>query len=229
MFKPIKSTKVYEQVVEQIKGMIMDGTLKKGDKLPAERDLAEQLQVSRASIREAIRVLEVIGLVESRQGGGNFIRESFENSLFEPLSMVFMLEKSKPQEILELRRIMEIETAALAARKINDKDLEAIREIIEEMKKTDDEIINAALDKEFHYRIAHASGNVLVLNILNAVSILIDEFIKGAREMIVSNEENRHRLAEQHEEIYIALKNHNQKGAIDAMKKHFDFVDKYYY
>ena len=70
MFIPIKSTKVYQQVIIQIKDMIDKGTLKKGDKLPSERTLVEQLQVSRASIREALRALEVIGLIECRQGEG---------------------------------------------------------------------------------------------------------------------------------------------------------------
>ena len=77
MFKPVKNMKVYEQVVDQIKEMVRVGKIKKGDKLPTERVMAEELQVSRTSIREAMRALEVVGLIESRQGAGNYIREAY--------------------------------------------------------------------------------------------------------------------------------------------------------
>ena len=77
-FKPIKNIKVYEQVIEQIKEMIYQGELKRGDKLPSERELRAQFNVSRASIREAFRVLEMIGLIESRPGEGTFIRSDNE-------------------------------------------------------------------------------------------------------------------------------------------------------
>ena len=85
MIEPNKTTKVYEQVIEQIKSKIKSGEIKKGDRLPSEREMAESIGVSRASVREAIRALEVVGLVESRQGAGNYIKTNFDNSLFEPL------------------------------------------------------------------------------------------------------------------------------------------------
>lgn len=74
MFSPIKNTRVYEKAIEQIKDMIVEGTFKKGDKLPSEREMAESLQISRTSIREALRELEIMGLIESRQGDGNFVK-----------------------------------------------------------------------------------------------------------------------------------------------------------
>ena len=131
MFSPIKNTKVYEQVIVQIKDMIDKGTLKKGDKLPSERKLVEQLQVSRASIREALRALEVIGLIECRQGEGNYIKTSFQDNLFEPLSIMFMLEGSNPEAIWELRKIMEVEAAGLASKRITDEQLKELKEITE--------------------------------------------------------------------------------------------------
>lgn len=227
MFNPIKNTKVYEQVIEQIKHMIADGTLKKGDKLPSERDLVEQLKVSRTSIREALRALEIIGLVECRQGEGNFIKESFENSLFEPLSIMFILEESNPKEILELRKIIEVETAALAAQRINDDELAYIKSLIDELKYSQTEENNVRVDKEFHYKIAQASGNYLIQNILNTVSSLIDSFIKNAREKILTDANNIVPLVNQHENIYIALLNHNPQEASEAMRVHLEFANKY--
>lgn len=228
MFTPIKNTKVYEQVVNQIKQMIVEGALKKGDKLPTERDLAEQLQVSRTSVREAIRALEVIGLVESRQGAGNYIRENFENSLLEPMSMMFLLQESSPREIVELRKVLEIETVILAAERITEEELIYLKELLEEMKKSNSEEVNVSLDKRFHYAIARASRNLLIINVLQVISQLVDDLIKGSREKILSVEENRTKLTRQHELIYEALKNSDNKGAFEAMNGHFSLIEQYY-
>ncbi|ERI89658.1 FCD domain protein [Clostridiales bacterium oral taxon 876 str. F0540] len=227
MDAPVKNTKVYEQVIEEIKEMIVSGKLKKGDKLPPERELVEQLQASRASIREALKALQIIGLIESRQGGGNYIRESFEGSLFEPLSIMFSLQNSGPEEILELRKIIEVETAALAAKNINDEELIEIKCIIDQIKESYDEELNAKLDKELHYKIANASGNFLVVVILTAVSSLVDSFIKDARKRILTQAENREILIEHHENLYNALFEHNKGRAAEVMRKHLDFVNEY--
>lgn len=227
MLSPIKNTKVYEQVIEQIKAMIADGTLKKGDKLPAERELVEKLQVSRTSIREAMRAMEIIGLIESKQGGGNFVREDFENNLFEPLSIMFMLEKGDPKEIIELRKIIEVETVALAAMRITDEELESIGNIIQDLKNSANEENAVKIDKRFHYEIAKASKNSLIISILNAISSLIDAYIKDARTRILEDEGNKVLLSSQHEKVYLALKKHDAAEAEEAMKQHLDFANKY--
>ncbi len=227
MLNPIKTTKVYEQVIEQIKGMIADGTLKKGDKLPSERELVEQLQVSRTSIREALRAMEIIGLIECKQGGGNFVREDFKNNLFEPLSIMFMLEKGNPMEIIEVRRIIEVETAALAAERITQEELDSLEKIVEQLKQSMNEDDAVKIDKRFHYEIAQASKNKLIITLLNAISSLIDAYIKDARMKILLEEENRTLLSSQHEKVYLALKRHDIAGAVTAMRQHLDFANEY--
>ena len=191
MFSPIKSTKVYEQVIDQIEGMIDKGTLKKGDKLPSERDLVEQLKVSRTSIREALRALEVIGLIECRQGQGNYIKASFQDNLFEPLSIMFMLEGSNPEEIWELRKIMEVEAVGLASNRITSEQLKELKDITESFMNCENEAIDTEIDKNFHYKIAECSGNILLFNILKTVSTLVDHFIKDARKLILTKQGNK--------------------------------------
>lgn len=227
MFSPIRNTKVYELVIDQIKQMISDGKLVKGDKLPSERDLVDELKVSRTSIREALRVLEVVGLIECRQGEGSFIKGSFEDNLIEPLSIMFMLEGSNADDIIELRKIIEIETAGLAAKRINEKQLEELKELTKIFMSCKDESINGEIDKKFHYKIAEYSGNVLVYNILNTVSALVDNFIKDVRESILLKEENREVLINQHKDIYEAMKNHSSSEARKTMREHLDFATKY--
>lgn len=227
MFSPIKNTKVYEQVIDQIKGMIVNGTLKKGDKLPSERELVEHLQVSRTSIREALRALQIIGLIECKQGEGNYIRDNTDNSLFEPLSIMFMLQDGNPEEIIEVRQIIEVETAAMAAQKITKDELENLDILIKALKNTTDENDNVKIDKKFHYEIARASKNFIIVNILNAISSLIDSYIEGARKKILETDQNKELLVKQHEDIYEALKVRNSKKAAEAMRKHLDFANEY--
>lgn len=227
MFSPIKNTKVYEQVIYQIKDMIDKGILKKGDKLPSERDLVEQLQVSRTSIREALRSLEVIGLIECRQGEGNYIKSNFEDNLFEPLSIMFMLEESNSDEICELRKIMEVEASGLAAKRITDEQLNELKEITQSFINCNDEDMCAEIDKKFHYKIAECSGNILIFNILRTVSNLIDHFIKDARKLILAQQENKEILFLQHQAIYLSMEKHSSQDVRKAMREHLDFANKY--
>jgi len=227
MFSPIKNTKVYEQVMDQIREMIDNGVLKKGDKLPSERDLVEELQVSRASIREALRALEVIGLIECRQGEGNFIKSSFQDNLFEPLSIMYTLEGTNPEDILELRKIMEVEASGLAAKRITDEQLGELKEIMERFENCSDENMNAMIDKELHYKIAEYSGNVLIFNILRTVSHLVDDFIKDTRKLIIADQEKKKILLLQHKEIYLAIEMHSSVAARKAMRQHLDYTNKY--
>ncbi len=229
MFSPVRNTKVYEQVIEQIKSMVEEGTLRKGDKLPSERDLVEQLKVSRASVREALRALEVIGLIECRHGEGNYIKTDFQYNLLEPLSILFMLEGNNPDKIWELRKVMEIEAAGLAAKNITDEQLLRLKELILRFAACEDEKIQAEMDKEFHYAIAEYSGNILIFNILCSISTLIDRFIKDARKSIIVRQENKELLLRQHHEIYLAIEKRSSSAARKAMREHLDFAGRFNY
>jgi len=231
MFSPIKSTKVYEQVIDQIQMMIANGELKRGDKLPSERQLAEQLQVSRTSVREALRALQIIGLIEVKQGDGNFIKESFDFCLLQPLSVMFMLQQTKPADIVELRKVIEVETATLAAQRITDEEILELKVLVEQLKEyslNDDEKNSVKVDKELHYKIAQFSKNFLLLNILNVISVLMDTFIEDARGMILTNNENKDVLIMQHENIYKALARRNPEAAANAMRDHIELIIKDY-
>lgn len=231
MFNPIKNTKIYEQVIEQIQQMIINGELKSGQKLPSERDLAEQLQVGRASIREAFRALQIIGLIEVRQGEGSFIRESFEEFLFQPLSLIFILQNSKPREIIELRRVIELETAYLAAKNFTEEEILQMRGIIKELRELKDgkdEERSVIVDQNFHYLIARGAKNILLLNILRVCSELVDDLIADARGKILVKEENQDYLVEQHEKIFKAIEDRDPDAAKNAMADHIDYISKQY-
>lgn len=224
---PVKSTRVYEQVVENIKDMIENGELKVGDKLPTERAMAEDLNVSRASIREAIRSLEVIGLIESRQGAGNYIKKDFSEILLEPLSMMFMLQQGSAIDIYELREVLELSTIMVSAKRISEEELEKLKELIDKFKSSEIEANNVMIDKEFHYTIVKAANNPLITNLLNVVSQLIDKFITDSRKNILESSENKEKLLELHERIYLALEERDDYKAYTALKEHFELIKRY--
>ena len=218
MLSPVKSTKIYEIVIEQIKEIVKRGELKSGDKLPSERDLCEKLEVSRASVREALKSLQMLGLIESKHGEGNFINENFENSLLEPLSIVFLLLGSKSQDVLELRKIIEPETATIAAKNITDEQLIELKEIMDELNNNSDIEACAVLDKKFHYKIAQATGNHLISTIMFSISSLVEKYIENSKVHTI----NKTLVKIHHEEIWMALKNHNSSAASIAAQKHLE-------
>ncbi len=221
MLSPVKSTKIYEMVIEQIKDIVKKGELRSGDKLPSERELCDKLEVSRASIREALKSLQMLGLIESKHGEGNFINENFENSLLEPLSIVFLLLGSKGDDVLQLRKIIEPETAALAAKNITDEQLMELKDIMEELNNASDGEVSASLDKRFHYKIAQASGNHLISTVMFSMSSLIEKYIENSN---VHNS-NKEMVKTNHEEIWRALKAHDADAAAAAIRKHLELND----
>lgn len=218
MLSPIKSTKIYEMVMEQIKEIVKKGELKSGDKLPSERELSEKLEVSRASIREALKVLQILGLIETKHGDGNFINNNFENSLLEPLSIVFLLLGSKSSDVLEFRKILEPVTAALAAKNITTEQIIELKEIAEQLNNTSDVESCASLDKKFHYKIAQASGNQLISTVMFSISSLIEKYIENSK----IHTFNKELVKIHHEEICRALEMHDTAAVTDSVKKHLN-------
>ncbi|MGN9135285.1 FadR/GntR family transcriptional regulator [Clostridium sp. HCP1S3_B4] len=218
MLTPIKSEKVYKIIMKQIKDIVKSGELKRGDKLPSERELALRLNVSRTSVREAIKALETLGLVESKHGGGNYIKNDFEDILLEPLSIAFMLLGSNDSEILELRKVIEPEVASMAAKNITENEIKELENIIEKLSKTTDSKICASLDKEFHYVIAKASKNHLLSTIVFSVSSLIEEYIDESK----MYEIDREKVINDHKIILEAIISHDSKKAFIESKNHLN-------
>ena len=227
MFNTVTNKKVYEYVIEQIQSMILSGVFQKGDKLPSERELSEKMEVSRTSIREAIRVLETMGVVESRQGEGTFVCSNINSSFIEPLSMIFMLNNGEPKDILELRKIIELETVRLAAQRGSDEDLEELSNMMSKLKLSNSESERVLIDKKIHEKIASMSGNYLIESVFFTASTLFERFIKNAREEMVSCKDGNKILMIQHESIVNAIIERDSNKAYNAMKDHLNYIDEY--
>ncbi|MDW7651613.1 MAG: FadR/GntR family transcriptional regulator [Bacillota bacterium] len=227
MFKPIKQKRVYEEILEQIKGLVSEGELKPGDRLISERELAERLQVSRASIREAFSALDMMGILESKPGGGTFIREVPQDSMIKPLALMLMLYQNNSLEVLEVRAMLEAGSAALAARRITPEGLEKIREALEEMEQ---DVMLGAIgelpDARFHLAVAEAADNQILIRLMNTVSDLIVETMRYSRERMFQTPGNKVKLLQQHKEIYKAIVARDSEAAREAMRAHLRFVRK---
>ncbi|MBR2224130.1 MAG: FadR family transcriptional regulator, partial [Christensenellaceae bacterium] len=160
MLTPLKKTKLYEEISKQIISLINSGELKPGDKLPPERSLAEQLNVSRTAIREALRALESMGYIESKVGGGTFVREISLENIISPVSAMFQQDESLLKDLIAVRLLLETEMASLAAKHITPEKAMKIEEAIVLMRK---EVAKGEIglrgDNSFHAALAEASGN----------------------------------------------------------------------
>ena len=167
-FAPIERRKVYEQVSERLSAQI-GTTLQPGDALPSERELAERYGVGRSSVREALRMLESRGLIESR-GSGTFVIAPWRNPFQEPLSLVVAGEDVDRTQLFEVRRMLEAEAAALAAKRRSLGDLELMHEATDEMAAAIDSAeAYVAADIRYHLVIAEATGNRLLLHLMQAI------------------------------------------------------------
>jgi GntR family transcriptional regulator, transcriptional repressor for pyruvate dehydrogenase complex len=216
--------KSYTKVIDYIKQQIRVGKLISGSRLPAERELSQLLGVSRNSVREAIRTLDIMGVISSQQGAGNYLTGNFENNLVESLSMMFLLNQIDYQQISQLRRGLEMQAIMLAIDNITQEQIQELTKVVDELEHTTEDQ-NIILDKRLHYTIATASRNTLITDILQALSDLIDQFIVDLRREILSSPDSKIILLEAHNEMMQSLINKDKNMAYDAINKHFGIID----
>ena len=219
---PVKSTRIYEEIVRQIKGMIAEGRLKSGDQLPPERDLAEKFLVSRTSVREALRALESVGLIEIRPGEGTFVREVSVEALVEPLALVLLAQREMIGELFEARRLLEPVIAGLAARRATREEVQEMERILDEQAK---EIAagntGLAQDAAFHAAIATAAHNRAITRIVHAVMDLLAQ----SREEAISTPGRPTRSHEDHRRVLDAIRGGDATAAERAMQDHVVAVE----
>ena len=216
--------KSYMKVIDYIKKQIRNDELSIGGKLPAERELSEILGISRNSVREAIRTLDIMGVISSQQGAGNFLTGNFENNLVESLSMLFLLNQIDYRQVSELRRALEMEALMLAIDHITDEEIQTLVKIASQLEK-ETEANNVVLDKKLHYNIALASKNTLIINILQALSEILDKFIVDLRREILIQEDSRTILIQAHNGMLESLINRDKNLAYESINKHFSVID----
>jgi GntR family transcriptional regulator, transcriptional repressor for pyruvate dehydrogenase complex len=220
-FEVVRRNKVYEEVAKQIERLILN-KLHPGDKLPSERELAETLRVSRSSIRDAIRSLELMGRVEPRQGTGTIVREASSESVVNPFASALKRRRELVSELLDFRRMLEPPLAARAATHASADEIAEMEEILrrqEEKQRQGDSAVSE--DAEFHYSVALASDNSVVLKVLD---ILMD-LLRDTRERSLQVEGRAQKSLAGHHRILAAIKRHDAEAAKSAMRRHIEDVE----
>ncbi len=226
MFKQIKVRHISEEVFDQIKSAILEGKLKPGEKLPAEREMMKELGVSRIPIREALKLLANMGFVETRQGGGSYVRSLLADRVRDPLNLIMKDNAEKIFELLEVRREIETWSAYYAAQKATPEDIAALGRMIEETKTYCDngKAPPARLDADFHLAIAHASHNTIRAHLTHTIYDVFSEYFNFLIENVCFNEKYQHTIYGQHERIYNAISRRDGEMAREAIVEHLEFV-----
>lgn len=227
LFEPIKPKKISEEIVNQIKQLISKGELKPGDRIPSERELAAMLGVSRPSVREAIMVLDAMGFLEARQGGGTYVRALTESSIMDPLAkLVEMRDPEMLRSLAEVRMGLESWSAYLAAKRATEADISELRRLYGVM---EEQAANGGwdpdVDAEFHYAITGASHNSLQMHVLNSIHTLFHTTIQVALMEFYRQEGHIQKLLTHHREIMEAIIAHQPELARQKMMEHLAMVE----
>lgn len=228
LVQPIRKERLSLRIALEICRLIRAGQFKSGDQLPPERELASQLEVSRTSLREALRGLEIAGIVETRHGGGTFVRRFSAFGVESPLAMIFEASHDNVSDLWEVRRIVEPALAERAAVRADDEAIEWLVEMLENQRKPylreGDMEAAQALDREFHAGIARLTGNEAMEQVIQLVNTLAHRGYNAAPGLA---QDRRNLAYKRHHEILAAIRARDPEAARAAMVRHLQEVEEY--
>jgi GntR family transcriptional repressor for pyruvate dehydrogenase complex len=226
--KPVKNKKAYMQIIEEIIRLLNENKIEYGDKLYSEPELTSMLNVSRPTLREALRVLEFLGIVTVSPRKGIRINKPESTKSYMPLIYVLMFEKTSDLELFELRRSIQMSMVELAAEKRTEEDLKVLEEIIKMNKEHigDNLDIFAKIDYDFHMQIVKCSGNSLCYKLMETLNILMrKQFYEITYNLPL---DKRDRIVNYHTKIFESIRDRKPDEAIDYMCKHMERAYNYY-
>ena len=221
--------RIADAVASELEARILEGSLKPGNRLPSERDLAVEMGVSRPSLREAIQKLISRGLLSSRHGGGTFVTDSLEAPFVDPWQQMLDEHPRLQEDMLEFRHTLEAEAAALAANRATDADLERLERCftnLEVLFQGDDLIAQVIADLAFHQAIAEATHNVIFGHMTASLFRVIQGHISRNLSHLHARPAQWVQLSEQHRVIWLAIRDRQPEAAAAAARVHIDFVRK---
>ncbi len=227
-FQRVQAEKLSQSVVQQIELLILRGILRPGERLPAERDLADKMGVSRPSLRDAVAELQDRGLLHSRAGSGVFVSEVLGSAFSDALIELFASHDEALFDYISFRRDLESMAAERAARYGSETDLKVIDTLYQKMEAAHSKrnpADEARLDAEFHLSIVEASHNIIMLHMMRAMFDLLQRGVFYNRQMMFKQRATRDDLLAQHRAINTALQERDSAAARVAVSAHLDFVE----
>ena len=226
---PINNKRKYQNIIEQFIGLIKQGKIHIGQKLPAERQLAEMFNVSRASIREAFSAMEIIGLIEVRPGDGSFITDINIVPFINTIAPLFVRNDNMEKDLLEFRKLLELEAVKLAVRKSDYgklKEMEAALSMMKVSIEKSDTNMGAEADIKFHKEIFRITDNFILLKASECIASILESSVRFNREKILRDKKNSEVLYKQHQQIYEAIKLKDEMLSVERMEMHLTQVQK---
>jgi len=227
-YKKIKPKKLYEEVADVLRGMIARGELKPGDKLESVHKLAENFQVGRSAIREALSALRAMGLVEMKQGEGTYIKHfDLEQSSLN-VSSALLMEKTDVINLVEVRKVFETGSVVYAARNRTEADIQKMKDILEEMEQAmGDSVKEKETDIALHLQIAKATHNPLMVSMMKNITNTMQVKMKETREIWLCSEMTTvEDLLNDHKRIVEAIIEQDESKAQKLMENHIHVVEK---
>lgn len=227
----VQQRRLSDDIVERLEGMILEGTLQAGERLPAERVLAEEFGVSRPSLREAIQKMGARGLLISRHGGGTFVAQSLGSSFRDPLLELLEKHPEAQRDLIEFRHTLEGSCAYFAALRATDPDRERLTAAFDRLTEcyaAERKVSRAEegeADAHFHLAIAEASHNAVLLHTIRSLfELLKRNVVTNIGGMYPQHNEVRSMLMEQHAGLYHAIMEGRADDARDCASAHLDYV-----
>ena len=230
-FERIENKKIYQVIIERIIDLIRTDELRVGEKLPPERELAAKFGVSRPSVREALRVMEVMGLLDRRPGGGSVVTDVNIGGLLNMVAPIFLKREGLAIELVELRYLLETRAAELAASNITDSRAKQLNACIGRMSAAQskgDAEAEVRADIDFHQSIFSFTDNYALRQAATFVTDLLENSVRFGRRVVLEGGYGDRQLLDQHRRIYESIVAGEPEQARKAMEAHMNLVVEYY-
>ena len=219
-----KKDKPYQIVIDQVKKEILTGNLKPGDRLPGEREMAEQLGISRNSVREGLRILENMGVTTSQHGAGHYVSLCFDEPMTATLSLIYTMKGLVRDDLTQFRYCLEREAMYLAMSNASERQKRQIEEHLDALLRAQTEKDRYVHDMALHMTLIEASGNDYLITAYRALTNVIEYYIPVFRGKIIEGMKSNDKLEDAHRTLVMGVMNGNLSLGLEGLDRHFEYI-----
>ena len=219
-----KKDKPYQLVIDYVRGEVLGGNMKPGDRLPGERELAEQLEVSRNSVREGLRILENMGVTSSQHGAGHYISLNFDEPMTEMLSLIYTMKGMGRDDLTQFRYCLEREAMHLAVDYASEQQKIMIGKQLEALLSAETEKDRYEHDMALHMTLIEASRNDYLITTYRALTNVIEDYIPVCRGKIIEGMKSNDRLEDTHRMLVMGVINSDLQTGLEGLSRHFEYI-----
>ena len=216
--------KPYQLVIDYVRGEILHGNLVPGDRLPGERELAEQLGISRNSVREGLRILENMGVTSSQHGAGHYISLNFDEPMTETLSLIYTMKGMGRDDLTQFRYCLEREAMHLAVDYASEQQKIIIGKHLEALLRAETEKDRYEHDMALHMTLIEASRNDYLITTYRALTNVIEDYIPVLRGKIIEGMKSNHKLEDTHRMLVMGVINSDLRTGLEGLSRHFEYI-----